>query len=137
MPHLQPISILLPQSFLTYSIFFPSRFTYPNQGPIFLYGHCEFLVFLAAKIWRRKENFRLERAESSVPGAASSPLSDSSRDGEGGGGGRVKTNALSMRMIWSKLGLRFGSSTQHDWMMNASSGEMSSERFGLSCCFMS
>jgi len=50
------------------------------------------------------------------------------------GGKRVKRKVLSMRMIWLKLGLMLGSSTQHDCMMKARSGDISSGRAGLSCC---
>lgn len=115
---------------------------YKTTQKILPTSHCEFLVFLAVKICRIKENFRLERAENSVivpsllPAVTSvSSTASQSSGGQEGGGGRVKRNVLSMRIIWSKLGLRLGSSTQHDCMMNASSGEISSERFGLSCCF--
>lgn len=59
-------------------------------------------------------------------------VSDSDKDGPGGG--RVKRKALSILMIWLKLGLRLGSSTQHDWMIKASSWEISSGILGLSCC---
>ena len=87
-----------------------------------------------------KENFPLARAENSVmvpfllAAASASLVSDSGNDGEGGES--VKRNVLSRRMIWLKLGLRFGSSTQHDCMMKASSGEISSGRVGLSCCII-
>ena len=95
-------------------------------------AHCEFLVFFAAKSWRRKANFPLERADNTlmvplllVTAAASSTVSGSSGM-EGEGSGRVNRNSLSMRIIWLKLGRMFGSSTQHDCMMNAKSGDMSS-----------
>ncbi|KAB1215051.1 hypothetical protein CJ030_MR4G018565 [Morella rubra] len=58
---------------------------------------------------------------------------DSAKDGEGGES--VKRNALSMRMIWLKLGLRLGSSTQHDCMMKASSGRYLPEDQASLCCF--
>jgi hypothetical protein len=65
---------------------------------------------------------------------AASLVSDSGKDGVGEGGESVKRNALSIRMIWLKLGLKLGSSTQHDCMINARSGDTSSGRAGLSCC---
>lgn len=64
--------------------------------------------------------------------AAASLVRDSDMDGKGGE--RVKRKALSMRMIWLKLGLMLGSSTQHDCTINARSGDISSGRLGLSCC---
>lgn len=97
--------------------------------------YCKFLVLLAVKSWRRKANFPLARAENSVMApllvAAASLVSDSGTDGEGGLS--VKRKALSMRMIWLKLGLKLGSSTQHDWTINARSGDISSGRPGLAC----
>lgn len=101
--------------------------------------HCEFLVLFAAKSWRRKENFPLVRADNSVMvpllGMAAPLVSDSSSDDDGGGV-TLKWNVLSMRMIWLKLGRILGSSTQHDCMINARSGEMSSGRLGRSCCIL-
>lgn len=99
-------------------------------------GHCEFLVLLEAKSWRIKASFPLFRAVDSamVPllvVAAASLESGSCEDCVGGK--RVKRKVLSMRMIWLKLGLMLGSSTQHDCMMKARSGDISSGRAGLSC----
>lgn len=103
-------------------------------------AHCEFLVLLAAKSWRMKANFPLVRTDKSVidvlvPLLAAAPLeSESGKDGDDGES--VKRNELSMRTIWSKVGLKLGSSTQHDCMINARSGDISSGRLGLSCCIL-
>lgn len=83
--------------------------------------YCEFLVFLAANSWRRNPNFPLARTENSViapllvVAAAVSVVFDAGEDSEDGeGSGSVNRYSLSMRMIWLKLGLMLGSSTQHD-----------------------
>ena len=67
-----------------------------------------------------------------------SVVSDFGEDGEDGdeGGGSVNRYALSMRMIWLKLGLILESSTQHDCTINARSGGMSPGILGLSCCIL-
>lgn len=98
-------------------------------------GHCEFLVLLAAKSWRRKANFPLARAVDSamVPLLVVAASLESGSCEDCGGGEMVKRKVLSMRMIWLKLGLMLGSSTQHDCMMKARSGDISSGRAGLSC----
>uniref|UniRef100_K4CS71 Uncharacterized protein n=1 Tax=Solanum lycopersicum TaxID=4081 RepID=K4CS71_SOLLC len=92
------------------------------------------LFQLLTKSWRRKANFPFARAENStiVPLLATvcSTGSVASRDGEGSGS--VKRYAVSIRIIWLKLGRMLGSSTQHDCMINAKSGEISSGRLGLS-----
>lgn len=100
--------------------------------------YCEFLALLAANSWRRNPNFPLARAENSVIApllvVAVSVVSDAGEDGEGGGS--VNRYALSMRMIWLKLGLMLGSSTQHDCTINARSAGMSPGILGLSCCIL-
>lgn len=102
-------------------------------------AHCEFLVLFAAKSWRKKENFPLVRADNSVMvpllGTAAPLVLDSSSNDDGGGE-TLKLKVFSMRMIWLKLGRMLGSSTQHDCMINARSGDMSSGRPGRSCCIL-
>ena len=101
-------------------------------------AHCVFLVLLALNSCLIKANFPLARLDKSLNVsfsllAAASLVSESSDDGVGES---VKTNELSMRTIWLKLGLRLGCSTQHDWMMNARSGDILSGRLGRSCCII-
>lgn len=95
------------------------------------------MVLFEEKRWRIKENFTLFRVEKSVMApllVTASGSSSGSGGAESGGGWSVRMNSLSMRIIWLKLGLMLGSSTQHDCMMKARSGDMSSGRLGLSCC---
>lgn len=100
-----------------------------------LTAHCEFLVLLALNSCLRKANFPLVRTDNSlmVPLLAAASLESVSGIG-GEGGDSLKRNELSMRMIWLKVGLKLGSSTQHDWMIKARSGDISSGSRGLSCC---
>lgn len=84
-----------------------------------------------------KENFLRGRVDDSVVSVplVSVTLLDTvaTASGSGEGAGSIKRNALSMRMIWSKVGRIFGSSTQHDCIIKTSSCGMSSGRFGLIC----
>lgn len=109
-----------------------------NNFSKILPAHCKFFVLLAAKRWRIKANFPLVRADKSfietLLAAASLTSSESGKDDCDGES--VKRNELSMRTIWLKLGLKLGSSTQHDCMINARSGDISSGRLGLSCCIL-
>lgn len=97
----------------------------------------ELRAFLVAKSWRRNANFPLARLENSmmVPFLVSSASEELVSGGDGDVDGlSVKRNSWSIRMIWLKLGRMFGSSTQHDWIIYASSAGVSSGRVGLSCC---
>lgn len=95
------------------------------------------MVLLEENKCRINENFTLFRVEKSVMVPllviASGSFSGSSGI-EGDGCWSVKWNSLSKRIIWLKLGLMLGSSTQHDCMIKARSGDISSGRLGLSCC---
>lgn len=97
-----------------------------------------FTAFFAAKSCLRKESLCPLRGDE-VDAIMLPPLlvttgTTASGCGVDGDGGRVKRKALSMRIIWLKLGLEFGSSTQHDCTMNTSSGGTSSGNGGRTCC---
>lgn len=118
---------------VTYYITYPSK----NNGSKCT-RHYEFMAFLLAKSWRRKANLPLARVENSImaPFLVTS-ASDELGSCKGSEAGlSVNRNSFSIRMIWLKLGRIFGSSTQHDWIIKASSGGMSSGRAGLSCCIL-
>ena len=92
------------------------------------------MFLLAAKSWRMKANFPFGRMENSVMARPLVLLVAVSGRGWGGGGVRVRRNSLSSLIIWLKLGLMFGSSTQQDCTMNARLGDIPSGITGLSCC---
>lgn len=83
-----------------------------------------------------KANFPFARLENSVMAPPLVLLVSVSGRGWGGGGGgvRVRRNSLSSLIIWLKLGLMFGSSTQQDCTMKARLGDIPSGIPGLSCC---
>jgi hypothetical protein len=93
-------------------------------------------AFLAANSCRMKESFlppaRADAADMTVL-VLLLGTSTSSVSVHVGGGGSVYRKESSIRTIWLKHGLVFGSSTQHDCTMKTSSGGVSSGSCGLIC----
>lgn len=93
-------------------------------------------LLAAVNICLKNENLRPVLADGAGI-IAIIPFNPGSDGGETGGEGSLDRNAASIWVNWSKLGRMLESSVQHDLIMHASSGGMSSANVGLICYFQS